>query len=70
MRFLKNLVSGTDERLQTYNDVFDELRQQFQERAAGDTLVVVHRIWKGLEGLSKGLEGLGKTFELELSPPC
>lgn len=53
MRFLKNLVSGTDERVQTYDKVFDELRQQFVERAAGDTLVVVHRIWKGVEDLGK-----------------
>lgn len=36
-----------------YNDVFDELRQQFLDRATGDTLVVVHRIWKGLEDLGK-----------------
>ena len=39
--------------MQTYNKVFDELRQQFVERATGDTLVVVHRIWKGVEDLGK-----------------
>jgi len=64
MRFLKNLVSGT-EHVEAYNNVFDELRQQFLDRAAGDSLLVVHRIWKGVEQLSEDLEGLGRNF-LEL----
>ena len=54
-RLLKNLISETDARVRKYNSVFDELLQQFRNRAAGDTLVVVHRIWEGI----KGLEALG-----------
>ena len=34
--------------MQDYNDVFDNLLQKFRDKAAGDTLVVVHRVWKGL----------------------
>ena len=34
--------------MQGYNDVFDNLLQEFRDRAAGDTLVVVHRIWEDL----------------------
>ena len=49
MRVFKNLVSSTNEtRIQNYNDVFDKLLQEFRDRAAGDTLVVVHRIWEDL----------------------
>jgi hypothetical protein len=54
-RLLKNLISETDRLVQSYNDVFDELFQQFRDRAAGDTLVVVHRILEGM----KDLETLG-----------
>ena len=60
MRLLKNLISETDARVRKYNNVFDELLQQFRNRAAGDTLVVVHRIWEGI----KGLEGLGSILFL------
>ena len=48
MRLLKNLFSETDTLVQGYNDVFDKLLQEFRDRAAGDTLVVVHRIWEDL----------------------
>jgi len=34
--------------VQDYNDGFDKLLQEFRDKAAGDTLVVVHRIWKDL----------------------
>ena len=34
--------------MQDYNDIFDKLLQDFRDRAAGDTLVVVHRIWEDL----------------------
>ena len=34
--------------MQDYSDVFDKLLQEFRDRAAGDTLVVVHRIWEDL----------------------
>ena len=48
-RLLKNLFSSKAETLvQDYNDVFDKLLREFHDRAAGDTLVVVHRIWEGL----------------------
>jgi hypothetical protein len=49
MRLLKNLISDTDSRVKDYSDAFDKLLQQFRDRAAGDTLVVVHRIWKDIE---------------------
>lgn len=48
--------------MQTYNNVFDELRQQFLARAAGETSVVVRRIWKGMEDLGEVLEDLGKDL--------
>ena len=50
-RFIKNLLSGTDDRVKSFNDVFDKLMQEFRNSATGDTLVVVHRIWDHLEGL-------------------
>lgn len=40
--------------------------QQFRNRATGDTLVVVHRIWEGM----KGLEALGVFFLFQLSGLC
>jgi hypothetical protein len=61
-RLLKNLISETDARVRRYNNVFDELMQQFRNRAAGDTLVVVHRIWEGI----KDLEALGNIFYTEI----
>jgi hypothetical protein len=48
-RFLSNLFSDTHDWVIAYNDLFDELLQQFRDRAACDTLVVVHRIWDQLE---------------------
>ena len=49
MRLLNNLFSSkTDTLVQGYNDVFDKLLRDFRDGAAGDTLVVVHRIWKDL----------------------
>ena len=48
MRLLKNLFSKAKTLMQDYNDVFDKLLQEFRDRAAGDTLVVVHRIWEDL----------------------
>ena len=47
-RLLKNFISETDTRVKCYNDIFDELLQQFRDKAASDTLVLVHRIWEGL----------------------
>ena len=38
---------------------------QFRNRAAGDTLVVVHRIWEGI----KGLEALGTILSSEIVTP-
>ena len=64
-RLLKNFISETDARVRNYNDVFDELMQQFRNRAAGDTLLVVHRIWEGI----KGLETLGSILCTEIITP-
>jgi len=51
MRLLKNLFSENDTIVQRYNNVFDKLLQEFRDRAAGDTLVVVHRIWEDVDDL-------------------
>ena len=60
MRLVKNLVSSKAKTLvQDYNDVFDKLLQEFRDRAAGDTLVVVHRIW---EDLAPKLDELRESF--------
>jgi len=58
MRLLKNFISETNERVKDYSGVFDKLLQDFRDRAVRNTLVVVHRIWEGMEGL----EDLGKSF--------
>ena len=48
-RLFENLVSSEAETLvQRYNDVFNKLLQDFRDKAAGDTLVVMHRIWEDL----------------------
>jgi hypothetical protein len=39
--------------------------QQFRNGAAGDTLVVVHRIWEDIEGL----EALGSILCAEIVSP-
>jgi hypothetical protein len=58
-RLLKNFISETDARLKSYNDIFDELLQQFRDKAAGNTLVVVHRIWERALGLKVVLSQIG-----------
>ena len=50
--------------MQDYNNAFDKLLQEFRDRAAGDTLVVVHRIW---EDLAPKLDGLRESFSKYLS---
>ena len=45
--------------MQDYNDVFDKLLQEFRDRATGDTLVVVHRIW---EDLAPKVDDLRESF--------
>ena len=42
------MFSETDTLVQRYEDVFNNLLREFHHRAAGDTLVVVHRIWEDL----------------------
>ena len=51
------LSSKTDRLVQGYNDVFDKLLQEFRDRAAGDTLVVVHRILEDLAPTVVDLRG-------------
>ena len=63
-RLLNNLFSSkTDTLVQGYNDVFNKLLQDFRDRATGDTLVVVHRIW---EDLTK-IDDLRESFSMYLS---
>jgi hypothetical protein len=59
-RLRRNLISGTDERVTSYNDVFEELLQEFRDKAARDTMVMVHRIWTTVESLHENVKGLGK----------
>ena len=45
MKLLKNLVSSKVKTfMQDYNDVLYRLLQEFRDKAAGDILVVMHRI--------------------------
>ena len=64
-RLRKNLISETDARVRIYNNVFDEPMQQFRNGAAGDTMVVVHRIWDDF----KGFEALGSILCVEIVSP-
>ena len=50
-RVIKNLFSGTVDRVKEFNGVFDKLMQEFRDNAEANTLVVVHWIWDHLEGL-------------------
>jgi len=45
--------------VQRYNHVFDKLLQDFRDKATGDTLVVVHRIW---EDLAPKVDDLRESF--------
>jgi len=47
--------------VQDYNNVFEKLLQEFRDRAAGDTLVVVHRIW---DDLAPKVDDLREHFPL------
>ena len=51
--------------VQDYNNIFDQLLQEFRDRAAGDTLVVVHRIW---EDLAPKVDGLRASFSMYSLP--
>jgi len=63
MRLLKNLFSPENKTLvQHYNSVFDNLLQEFRDRAAGDTLVVVHRIWEDLAPKLDDLRESSSTY--------
>ena len=66
MRLLKNLFSETDTLVQRYNDVFDKLLEEFRNRAAGDTLVVVRRIW---EDLAPKVDDLRESFSEYIDRP-
>ena len=66
MRLLKNLFSETDTLVQRYNDVFDKLLEEFRNRAAGDTLVVVRRIW---EDLAPKVDDLRESFSEYIDTP-
>ena len=62
---LKNLFSSNTKALvQDYSDAFDRLLREFGHWAAGDTLVVVHRIW---EDLAPKVNDLRASFP---SIPC
>jgi len=68
-RLLENLFSSeTKTPVQEYNDVFDKLLQEFRDRAAGDTLVVVHRIWKDLLPKVDDLRALFSKYSLSRLP--
>ena len=46
--------------MQGYNDAFDKLLQDFRDRATGDTLVVVRRIWEDLTNVNNLRESVLK----------
>jgi len=46
--------------VQRYTDVFDKLLREFRDRAAGDTFVVVHRIWQDLNKVDDLRESFSK----------
>ena len=58
--------SQIDTLVQGYNDVFDKLLQEFRDRAGGDTLVVVHRIWEDLKKVDDLREPFSKYPLLHL----
>ena len=60
--------SKTDTFVQHYNNVFDNLLQEFHNRAAGDTLVVVHRIWDDLVPKVDDLRESFSTYPLSHLP--
>jgi hypothetical protein len=61
-RLLKNFFSETKERIENYNKNFDELMQEFRDKAVGDTLVVVHRTWERIGDLGSACSsGTGHT---------
>ena len=51
MRMVKNLVSGVDDRIQQYMDVFKKLRSQFNEQAIVNTEIVVIRVLDQVQNL-------------------
>ena len=44
MRMVKHLISGVDDRIKQYIDVFTKLRSQFNDHAIVNTEIVVTRI--------------------------
>jgi hypothetical protein len=46
---MNNIMSETDERVNKFNRTFDDLVQEFHNKATGHTLVTVHRIWGRLK---------------------
>ncbi|KAG2337995.1 WD40 repeat-like protein [Suillus weaverae] len=49
MRLGKHVFDETDATIQNYNNVLDSLMQQFRDRAARDTVVIVHNIAESLD---------------------
>ncbi|KAG5636802.1 hypothetical protein H0H81_006824 [Sphagnurus paluster] len=55
-RFIKGMISETDNHVKNFNSTFDKLLQDFCDRAMRDTVVTVHRIWEHLESLPADLD--------------
>ena len=53
IRLSKNVISQTGDTVQTYNAVFDDLMEQFRDRAARDTDMVVNWVLEGVQELSE-----------------
>ncbi|KAG1792137.1 uncharacterized protein HD556DRAFT_1537001 [Suillus plorans] len=49
IRLGKHIFDETDTTIKNYNDVLDSLMQQFRDRAARDTLVIVHHMAESLD---------------------
>ncbi|KXN87593.1 Vegetative incompatibility protein HET-E-1 [Leucoagaricus sp. SymC.cos] len=56
LRLLKNSFSEATERVQSYNETFENLLQEFRDKAARDTSLVVHRVWHGVESLAEKMD--------------
>ncbi|KXN81645.1 hypothetical protein AN958_04067 [Leucoagaricus sp. SymC.cos] len=45
LRLLKNSYSEATKQVQSYNETFENLLQEFRDKAVRDTSLVVHRVW-------------------------
>jgi hypothetical protein len=54
-RLVKNVFSDATGWVESYNQAFENLLQEFRDKAVRDTFLVVHRIWKEVDHLGASL---------------